>query len=460
MTPLLCIFLAVFLHCQQAKSKEEMSMIGRRRQLPSPQRNSKNRSVINHRAPRASARPWRRVAGLRTAEFHDRSKIRSGSRCGKIIAAAIVVAGPNLLGFSADAARYAAARYAAAAPAQAGVNRGVVELETGRASGISVQIAEDIANVLDDGATRRVLPIVGKGGLANITDLNLLHGIDLAIVQDDVLDYARRQNLFPGIEYRITYAAKLYNEEFHLLARGDIKTVADLANQKVNVDLRGGGTEVTAARLFGLLNIPIVTTNDDPGVALEKLRRGEIAAIAFVAGKPAPIFRGLIGENNLHFLPIPLNPAVTAAYAPARLTANEYPALIQYNQPVDTVAVATVLMVANLQPDSDRYRNVVNFVDAFFTRFQSLLTPGHQAKWSEVNIAAELPGWRRFGPAADWLQRNAPTTAGAPTEQDLKAIFARFIDERQQAAGGVPLTPQQKDDLFGQFQRWEKGQAH
>jgi hypothetical protein len=41
------------------------------------------------------------------------------------------------------------------------------------------------------------------------------------------------------------------------------------------------------------LNIPATATNDDQEVALDKLRRGEIAAMAFVAGKPAPIFRNL-----------------------------------------------------------------------------------------------------------------------------------------------------------------------
>ena len=97
-----------------------------------------------------------------------------------------------------------AARYVTTTPAQIAVNRGVVELETGRASGISVQVAEDLANVIDDGATRRVLPVVGKGGVKNITDLDLLHGVDLAIMQDDVLNYARQQNLFPGLESRIT----------------------------------------------------------------------------------------------------------------------------------------------------------------------------------------------------------------------------------------------------------------
>jgi TRAP-type uncharacterized transport system substrate-binding protein len=350
---------------------------------------------------------------------------------------------------SAGAARYGAV------PPQITANRGVVELETGRGSGISVAIAEDLANLVDDGATRRVLPVVGKGGLKNITDLQLLRGIDLAILQDDVMNIAKQQNLFPGIDYNMTYITKLYNEEFHLLARADIKTVNDLANQKVNVDLRGGGTEVTTTRLFSLLNIPIVTTNDDQGVALDKLRRGEIAALAFVTGRPAPIFRDLIGESNLHFLSVPLSPAVTAEYVPARLSAEDYPALIQYNRPIDTVAVGAVLVVANLQPASERYRNVVNLVDAFFTGFQSLLLPGHHPKWHEVNIAAELPGWRRFPPAADWLQRNAPT-AGAPTEQALKAIFARFVDERQQATGGAPLSQQQKDDLFSQFERWQK----
>ena len=68
------------------------------------------------------------------------------------------------------------------------INRGVVELETSGAAGISVRIAEDLANLVDDGATRRVVPVVGKGSLQNLTDLKYLRGIDMAIVQSDALD--------------------------------------------------------------------------------------------------------------------------------------------------------------------------------------------------------------------------------------------------------------------------------
>jgi TRAP-type uncharacterized transport system substrate-binding protein len=346
---------------------------------------------------------------------------------------------------------------AAAPPDIAIVNRGVVQLQTGRAAGISVNIAEDLANLVDDGATRRVLPVIGKGSLQNITDLKLLRGIDMAILQADVLDYARQQNFFPGLEGWITYIAKLYNEEFHLLARREVKGVAELANQKVNVDLRGAGTAITASRLFDLLNNPVTPTYDDQEVALEKLRKGEIAALAFVAGKPAPLFRSILGEDGLHFLAIPLRAAVTAAYLPTRLTAQDYPGLVPADQPVDTVAVGAVLAAANLQFSTERYHNLVNFVDAFFTGFQSLLDPGHHPKWHEVNIAAELPGWRRFPPAEQWLQRNVQVAA-APNLQDLKLIFSRFIDERQQAAGGQPMTQQEKDQLFGQFELWQKRQ--
>src|SRR3982751_809155 len=85
------------------------------------------------------------------------------------------------------------------------INRGVVELEISGAAGISVRIAEDLANLVDDGATRRVVPVVGKGSLQNLTDLKYLRGIDMAIVQTDVLEYAKEQRLVPGIAVSMTY---------------------------------------------------------------------------------------------------------------------------------------------------------------------------------------------------------------------------------------------------------------
>jgi len=351
----------------------------------------------------------------------------------------------------------AAGLVASAAPPpvswEASANRGVVELEVTGTAGISLRIAEDLASIIDDGATRRLMPVIGKGSLQNITDLKLLRGVDIAILQTDVLDYAKEKQLFPGLESSFNYIAKLYNEEFHLLARQDIKTIANLANQKVNVDAQGSGTAITANRVFDILRLKVQQTNDSQEVALEKLRKGEIAALAFVAGKPAPLFATLTKDDGLRLLSIPADASLTAAYPPVRLTAADYPALVSPDRAVDTVAVGAVLVAADLRFVPERYRNVSNFVDAFFTGFSSLLTPGHHRKWQEVNLAAELPGWRRYAPADQWLQRNAPVAA-APSAGDMETMFSRFLDQRREAAGGQPMNQKEKDDLFQQFQRW------
>ncbi|MGC2411587.1 MAG: TAXI family TRAP transporter solute-binding subunit [Stellaceae bacterium] len=337
------------------------------------------------------------------------------------------------------------------------VNRGVVELETDLADDISVRLAQEIASIIDDGATRRVIPVVGKGPLQNLVDLKYLRGIDLAIVQSDALDYARSQQSPPGID-SLTYVAKLCNAEFHLLARPDVKQVSDLAGQTVNVALKGSGTAVTAARLFDLLNVKAKLANDNQAVALEKLRKGEIAAIALVAAEPAPFFQVLKLGDGLHLLNIPVTQAVTAAYAPTRITSADYPNLIAADQPVDTIAVGYVLMAADLRMIPERYRNVSNFVDTFFTGFQGLLTPGYSPKWREVNIAADVPGWSRNPAAAAWL-RNNPQVAAVPSPDALQTLFSRFIDERRQASGGAPMSAADKNALFQQFQSWQRGRT-
>ena len=338
------------------------------------------------------------------------------------------------------------------------VNRGVVELESATANGISVRIAEDLASIVDDGATRRVVPVVGKGALQNLVDLKYLRGIDMAIVQTDVLDYAKEQRLIPGIDASLTYITKLYNEEFHLLARPEVNNIGDLAGKTVNVDVLGSGTAITASRIFEFLQLKPNLVHDHLDIALEKLRKGDIAALAFVAGKPAPIFASLSRDDGLHFINIPFSAPIANTYVPAKLTANDYRFLINQDRPIDTVAVGTVLAVADLRLVPERNRNVATFVDRFFTGFQTLLSPGYHPKWQEVNLAAEVPGWRRYAPADQWIQKNLQVTP-APKPDEMIAMFSRFIDQRRQAIGQAPMSEAQKNELFEQFRAWQSGQA-
>ena len=98
-------------------------------------------------------------------------------------------------------------------------NKGTVGIISGGINGTYIRIASDLADVLDDGDDLRVLAIRGKGSLQNINDILYLKGIDIGIVQSDVLEFSRRENLLhPQISDRINYITKLYNEEIHVLA--------------------------------------------------------------------------------------------------------------------------------------------------------------------------------------------------------------------------------------------------
>ncbi len=335
-------------------------------------------------------------------------------------------------------------------------NRGVVELITGP-DATSVRMAQDLASVLDDGATRRVLPVVGRGFLQNLIDLKLLRGIDIGIVRADVLEDARKQAPYRGMLESLTYITKLYNEELHVLARAAVHNIAELEGKRVG--FVGTATPIGPA-VFEFLKIKVEPSSDDAATALQKLKNGQIAAVVYVGSKPVSSFGSFDRQEGLHFLSIPFTTKMMElTYLPARLTAEDYPDLVAANAPVDTVAVSTILFAAPLQPKSDRYRNVANFVEAFFTQFPRLQEAGHHAKWQEVDLAATVPGWKRFPAAESWLQRNAVASSAALSEQELREAFARFLDERSRLSGAGGMTAAQKDEMFNLFQQWLKSQA-
>ena len=286
-------------------------------------------------------------------------------------------------------------------------NAGVVGIVSGGVDGTYIRIAADLASVLDDGERLRVLPILGKGSVQNLADLIYLRGVDLGIVQSDTFAYVVQQNLFPGAAQAINYLAKLYDEEVHILARRDIARLEDLAGKPVNVDVLGSGTAMTAGLIFDRLNIPVQFHNDVQDVALQRLRSGEIAAILYVAGKPARLFSNIGADTGLHFLPIPPTAELLQTYLPSQLGHDIYPNLVPEGPPVETLAVGAVLAAFGWQPGTERHRKVVRFYEAFTAKFDEFLHPPRHPKWREVNLAAQVPGWKKFA-------LEAPPPAPAP----------------------------------------------
>ena len=154
-------------------------------------------------------------------------------------------------------------------------NNGTVTIISGGIGGTYIRIATDLAAVLDERDEIRILPVAGKGSLQNIRDILYLKGIDIGIVQSDVLAYIKREGLQPGIVNRMRYVAKLYNEEFHLLVRDGTTDIQQLAGQQVNFGGEGSGTHITASIVFDGLQYqcPADQLRPGPGARQAEERR-------------------------------------------------------------------------------------------------------------------------------------------------------------------------------------------
>src|SRR6201997_886366 len=121
-----------------------------------------------------------------------------------------------------------------------------------------LQMAYDLADVLNDGDNLRILPIAGIGGPRNIRDVRYVRGVDIGLTQTNILNNFPPSNKRMGqTENKIVYIAKLFNEEVHLVARADITSVEQLRGRKVNLDAKSSGTSYSMRDIFKALSIDV-----------------------------------------------------------------------------------------------------------------------------------------------------------------------------------------------------------
>jgi len=327
------------------------------------------------------------------------------------------------------------------------INANTIAIVSGNPNATYMSIAYDMSAVLDDGDEFRVLPVIGKGGGQNIKDVRFLKGIDLGITQSNLLGTYKRSNEIGAIDDKIVYIAKLFNEEMHLIVRADsgINAIADLAGKKVNFSDVGSGTQLSTRDIFDKLGIAAQEVNMGQADAFEALKRGEIAATILIAGKPAGSMGKLKAADGFRILPVAYAKPLQTDYLPATLAPQDYPGLIAPGEKVETVAVGAVLIAFNWPKGTDRYRRIQKFVDNFFPKLAEFQRAPRHPKWREANLAAVLPGWKRFEGAEEWLRRNASPQA----ERDQ---FEQFLVGRREKAAALPS--EERDRLFQEFLQW------
>jgi uncharacterized protein len=346
-------------------------------------------------------------------------------------------------------------------------NSNTVTIVASSAASTYTRFVEDIQNVIDalDPNGIRVLPILGRGGGQNFRDILFMRGVDMGTTDADYMRYFKQKDpvLYSNAEQHIQYITKLFNAEFHVLARKEFRSYSDLAGLKVNFWKPLSVTALAAENIFRLLGIDVIPTNFDNNLAIEKLRKGEISAVVRMGGAPQNDYIDLTPEDGFHL--VPLTDAnlpkerfanLMELYVPTELTHEQYPQLIPADDTVPTVASSVVLAVYAWPEDSDDYQRVANFVKVFFDNIGQFSDPSRHPKWREINLAATVPGWVRFKPAQQWLDANKRSLISG---DNMKHAFEMFVQQHQNTSGKPALTDAEQDALYEQFLSWWKGQG-
>jgi TRAP-type uncharacterized transport system substrate-binding protein len=321
-------------------------------------------------------------------------------------------------------------------------NKWTVGLAGGLVDGGYIKFAADISTALDDGDNLRVMAILTKGSLQNVHDLLYLKGIDAGLVAADTFDQFKHDAKINNIENRIQYISQVHVATLQLLARPDIKSVKDLEGKKVATGPKGGSSVALAQKVLERYGVKAETIEAGYAGGVEKVKSGEYAAVFVAVTRGGPsILSAIPASAGLHLLTIGFDKFADEYYVPVVLEHDEYPNLIASGDKIETLGTPVVLAVYNWPQGTDRFRKVQRFIDYYFERFDKLKMPPYQPQWKEVNLAATVPGWKRY-----WY-----------VEEVLKKYTAAV---RQDTGGTTTPAPagssSKEEQLYKEFLEWKK----
>ncbi|MCL2067973.1 MAG: TAXI family TRAP transporter solute-binding subunit [Treponema sp.] len=245
-----------------------------------------------------------------------------------------------------------------------------VRMATGGSTGTYYSFGSAVSQILNE-KTNISITVQSTG--ASKANIQLIDAgeVELAIVQNDVMDYAYRGvDLFNGEVITSFYSmAAIYAEVCQVVANpaSGIRTIADLRGKNVSVGDAGSGTEFNARQIleaYGITFEQIGRQNLSFAASADALRDNKIDAFFCVAGAPTPAVIDLATGKDIVILEVDDDHA-------AQLI-QKYPFYTKYpvpagsyrgqNTDVQTVAVkATFIVSSKLKEDT-----VYQLTKAFF----------------------------------------------------------------------------------------------
>jgi TRAP transporter TAXI family solute receptor len=269
-----------------------------------------------------------------------------------------------------------------------------IRMATGGNTGTYYAFGSAVGQVLTE---KTKIPVTIQSTGASKANIQLIAAkeLELAIVQNDVMDYAYNgTDLFAGEQIRsFSSMAALYAEVCQVVANpaSGIRTVADLRGKNVSVGDAGSGTEFNARQIleaYGITFNDIGKQNLSFGASADALRDNKIDAFFCVAGAPTTAIVDLAIGKDVSILEI------DDAHA-AQLIKN-YPFYTQYPIPsgsyrglsrdVKTVAVKATFIVSSDLPEDTVYLLTKTLMES-----KSEIQQAH-AKGAELSPAYAVDG--------------------------------------------------------------------
>ena len=270
---------------------------------------------------------------------------------------------------------------------------------TGGTSGTYYPLGGAISQIITDHSGGKVACVAQATG-ASVENLNLLNAgdIDLALVQNDTADYAKKGEMFFKAPLKNVVAiCRIYPEHIQVAFNPEsgITSLAEFKDHKVSIGAPGSGNEANARQILG--EVGLFNGEKYEGFEPHFLSYAEttsnfkdrlIDGFMFTTGAPNSGIPEIVTAQPLRFIPVDgeLRDKIIAKYpffAPAVIEKGTYSGL---TSDVQTIAVQACLVARRDMSDDEAYA----LTKAIFENLEAL--GNAHAKGKSLTLAHALDG--------------------------------------------------------------------
>ena len=222
--------------------------------------------------------------------------------------------------------------------------------------------AQNMARALDHESGLRILPMLGKGAVQSVQDIEDFPVVDAALITADSLAYVKGQSLLAPDESKITYIAAIKQLPILLVTKRSIANVTALAGKKIATGAADTASFASGELLLGAMEVPFLRVAQSQESAVDALLAGRADGALFV-GLPLNIEK--LG-NGFHALPLVMPMQLAQIYKPIHLAAKDVANLVSQNQPLETVSTSLILAVNDAASAPDHRKALKAFEDGYF----------------------------------------------------------------------------------------------